>query len=90
MLNCLWKTFFSIWDFTLLPNPSTDNVSIQFKEPWTGNVSVYDALGAPLIQQSIQQKTAQTMAVSSLIPGVYVIYFEDDRQIKQSKKLIIH
>ena len=77
-------------EITLLPNPSTDNVSIQFKEPWTGNVSVYDVLGNPLIQQSIQQKTDQTMTVSSLIPGVYVISFENDRQIKQSKKLIIH
>jgi hypothetical protein len=76
------------------PNPTTDNVSIQYtlKESGSVSVSVYDAFGQPIaqfapIEQSAGENTL-TLDTSKLLRGAYQVMVMTANGISKTKVMI--
>ena len=74
------------------PNPATNEVSISFDHSDIGDnatIVIYNTAGQAILQTSVQQgKATQTLDVSALVPGLYIVQLRT-RQGTQMAKLVI-
>jgi len=58
----------------IAPNPVQDVLNIQFEEPFSGKVDIYNAAGVKLLEKQIPSFTQQLQSmVQSLPPSVYIL-----------------
>jgi hypothetical protein len=78
-------------DFVFYPNPVSDTVTIKVKN--TGsitNIAVYDVSGKMIIaQKPITALSIQTLDLSSVSKGMYLLEVTNDTNLKVVKKLIV-
>ena len=78
-------------DFVFYPNPVSDIVTIKVKN--TGvitNIAVYDVSGKMIIaQKPITALSIQTLDLSSVSKGMYLLEVTNDTNLKVVKKLIV-
>ncbi len=77
--------------FEIYPNPSTDIVSIRTTYDGRWNIDLFD-INAKKVRSQIGQSTAETMDVSSLPAGAYLIQVTDDlgRVMRLQKIQVLH
>ena len=78
-------------DFTVYPNPATDQIVLLFNgRNLTGQiwVSILNAGGGLVRQESISRLNGTTMDVSSLSPGIYLVKIQTAAGIEIEKLLI--
>jgi len=68
----------------IYPNPTSDLVNIVSNEIGTKNVAIYDMLGKKVLETS----TEETVNVSTLTSGVYIMNITQDGK-KASRKLVV-
>lgn len=72
-------------DISLFPNPGQDRMNLQFSQPKSGTLQVFDASGKQVLQQELAKTSAATIDMSSLSPGLYLVKLgnQSARWIKQ-------
>lgn len=78
-------------DFVFYPNPVSDIVTIQVKNEGTiANIAVYDVLGKMIMaQKPFNALSIQTLDLSSVSKGIYLLEVTTDTNLKVMKKLIV-
>ncbi|WP_284652743.1 T9SS type A sorting domain-containing protein [Flavobacterium terrisoli] len=78
-------------DFVFYPNPVSDMVTIKVKNNGTiSNIAVYDVLGKMIIaQKPTTALSTQTLDMSSVSKGMYLLEVTTDANLKVVKKLIV-
>ncbi|MFN3753110.1 T9SS type A sorting domain-containing protein [Flavobacterium sp.] len=78
-------------DFVFYPNPVSDIVTITVKNNGTiNNIAVYDVLGKMIITQKPSNSlSTQTLDMSSVSKGMYLLEVTTDTNLKVVKKLIV-
>ena len=74
-------------NFNIYPNPTTDNVSINFTEAVSGSISLVDLHGNVVATKSISGNTSN-ISTSDLASGVYVVKINSDKGVAV-KQLVI-
>jgi subtilisin family serine protease len=81
-----------LWDISLYPNPTQDNVTISFALPEAQSLTyrVIDIYGRTIVANSTQNiGTAQiSLDMSDISAGIYYIVFENKQQQRMVRKLI--
>ncbi|MHA7108989.1 Calx-beta domain-containing protein [Sunxiuqinia elliptica] len=69
--------------FTLAPNPCSDFLRLTFANPIYGEaqLAVYSLKGEKVISKSFNLKEYQTLNVSKLTPGVYILIIHQDQLV---------
>ncbi|NNT70732.1 T9SS type A sorting domain-containing protein [Flavobacterium sp. IMCC34852] len=78
-------------DFVFFPNPVSDIVTIQVKNEGTiANIAVYDVSGKMIMaQKPTHALSIQTLDLSSVSKGMYLLEVTTDSNLKVVKKLIV-
>jgi hypothetical protein len=80
-------------NLSIFPNPATDKVNIQLPESWQGknlNIAISNQLGQIMIQrQFVRASQVETINVSKLAYGIYVVRLINENGISQNLKLQI-
>jgi uncharacterized repeat protein (TIGR01451 family) len=78
-------------DFIFYPNPVSDLVTISVKNSGTiAAIAVYDILGKLiLLEKSTRAVSIQTLDLSSVSKGIYLLEVTSDNNLKVIKKLIV-
>jgi uncharacterized repeat protein (TIGR01451 family) len=78
-------------DFIFYPNPVSDIVTIQVKNEGTiANIAVYDVSGKMIMaQKPTNALSIQTLNLSSVSKGMYLLEVTTDTNLKVVKKLIV-
>ena len=78
-------------DFAFYPNPVSDMVTISLKNNGSiSNIVVYDVLGKMIISQKPTGSVAtQTMDLSAISKGIYLLEVTTDSNMKVVKKLMV-
>jgi uncharacterized repeat protein (TIGR01451 family) len=78
-------------DFVFYPNPVSDIVTITVKYNGTiNNIAVYDVLGKMIIAQKPSNSlSTQTLDLSTVSKGMYLLEVSTDTNLKVVKKLIV-
>ena len=77
----------TVSNFTLFPNPATDNVTVTLTESVTGTVSIVDLHGNVVATKSISGNTSN-ISTAELASGVYVVKISSDKGVAV-KQLVI-
>ena len=79
-------------DFIFYPNPVSDGVTVSLKNNTNSisNIAVYDVLGKLIFtQKPASAITAETIDLSSVSKGMYLLEVTTDNNLKVIKKLIV-
>ncbi|MBP8157691.1 MAG: T9SS type A sorting domain-containing protein, partial [Flavobacterium sp.] len=78
-------------NFVFYPNPVNDIVTIQVKNEGTiANIAVYDVSGKIIMaQKPTTVLSVQTLDLSSVSKGMYLLEVTTDSNLKVVKKLIV-
>ncbi len=57
----------------IYPNPANDNFNVKFNTEKTGILTIYNQVGKKVYSKQIQNSTNETMDVSSLSSGIYIL-----------------
>lgn len=66
------------FDYTLSPNPVADQLSINFKELFNGQVEIYSPNGVLLFEKKIRNEVIVTFNMSNLPGGAYIVKVKDE------------
>ena len=75
--------------FIVFPNPATTQITIRFKEPTTGKLSINSSNGSVYFEEDLKKITDKTIVLSNYQSGLYFIVVNNNSFIL-SKKLIIN
>ena len=78
-------------DFVFYPNPTSDIVTISLKNNGSiSNIVVYDLLGKMILSQKpVTSESSQTINLSAISKGVYLLEVTTDSNLKVVKKLMV-
>ena len=78
-------------DITLAPNPAKDVLNIQTKEDLIRTIEIYNMAGEQVgLHFSLRGSTTQTVPISDLTQGVYLLRFMDaDQQLLRTKRFVV-
>lgn len=71
-------------EFSLYPNPTKDNLTININNPKPTNVEIYDLRGKLIFSKTINNRTNE-IDMSSFTNGMYVVKIENEIGVKTSK-----
>ncbi|MCW3085722.1 MAG: hypothetical protein JWP12_3088 [Bacteroidetes bacterium] len=75
-------------ELSVYPNPATNMISIGYKSPSKNViVGIYDVTGQLVKQEIMNFSSAQTMDVSNLVTGLYLLKIQDGKNISSKKFL---
>jgi hypothetical protein len=77
----------TVSNFTIYPNPASDNVTITLTESASGTVSIVDLHGNAIATKSISGNTSN-ISTADLASGVYVVKISSDKGVAV-KQLIV-
>jgi glucose/arabinose dehydrogenase len=76
--------------FSLFPNPAKDSFTLKSStETLAKKVELYDVSGKLLLSQSVNELRENTISVSNLTKGMYLIDVETSNGIRYNSKLIV-
>lgn len=70
--------------FTLLPNPVTDKLTLNFDKPLNRLITVYNMLGAKILQHETESAIAN-ISTSGLSNGTYLVVVNSGKGISRSR-----
>lgn len=73
-------------EFNLYPNPSGETVFISTEQFYNGSISIYNALGAKVLESQFSGTEIQ-LNIQSLSPGSYTIELGDDSE--SARKMLV-
>ena len=76
-------------DFVFYPNPVSDIVTISLKQRLYYNVVLYDVLGKMIFKKPTTSASSQTIDLSAVSKGVYLLEVTTDSNLKVIKKLMV-
>jgi hypothetical protein len=76
-------------DLKINPNPTNDFCELQFAEPYTGVVNLFDLKGETLFTQKYFNKKSIVIPVINLSGGVYIVSYQTKDGIK-TKKIVVY
>ncbi|WP_264520328.1 T9SS type A sorting domain-containing protein [Flavobacterium sp. N1994] len=78
-------------DFVFYPNPVSDIVTVALKNNGSiANIAVYDMLGKLIVSQKPNSAaTTETVDLSSISKGIYLLEVTTDTNVKVVKKLLV-
>ena len=76
-------------NFTIYPNPATDTVGVSSSDFQKSFSVVIYSLTGKIIKEVSSIKTHQSMDVSSLVSGMYILTIESPEKVITTQKLII-
>ncbi|MFM7021549.1 MAG: T9SS type A sorting domain-containing protein [Flavobacteriales bacterium] len=69
--------------FVVFPNPANDYLTVRFESDLTnGSVTIYNAFGQLVFQQSISNENTLTLDISTLSSGTYYLSLMDETSMK--------
>jgi hypothetical protein len=78
------------FEINLFPNPTNETVHIQLAQPQTvTSFQICNLYGSVLHAQATNAATEYTLNTSILAKGTYLVYFYNQNQIIQVKKLVV-
>jgi Secretion system C-terminal sorting domain len=72
----------------IAPNPTRDVISIQFGEPTSGQISVFDLSGKLVMSQFVTDQLSLDLEAYGILKGLYVVQFKNDRLISNAKVVL--
>lgn len=77
-------------EFSLFPNPAKNSISIKLSnENLATKIAVFDLTGKLILSQKLENNPENTISISSITKGIYMVSVETENGISYSKKLII-
>jgi len=73
--------FFDHRLMTILPNPTSDFLFVEYAEPINGSIAVYSAQGTKLLEFKAQQEQSFLIKVASFPPGIYFVALQVGHQV---------
>ncbi|UZO79352.1 PQQ-dependent sugar dehydrogenase [Aquimarina sp. ERC-38] len=77
-----------IVDFSIYPNPATDQIRITYEKN-IKNIIIFDVQGKQVKKVNFKNKKANEFIIDNLNSGVYFVQLTDYEQNKLSKKIVI-
>ena len=74
--------------FKVFPNPTSEQLTISFLEPISGNVCFVDLLGKVVFEQQIAKQKSLIINVSTFKKGFYLVLIKTNKEL-YSQKIII-
>jgi subtilisin-like proprotein convertase family protein len=71
------------------PNPAKNTLTVQFEKIQHLDVVLFDLLGRQVLSKVLKSSSSNTIDVSSLSSGTYIMQLTDNENNKTSKKIII-
>lgn len=69
---------------TIYPNPAFETINVKGDDDVTFTLSIYDLHGSRLLME----KTALSLDISNLVPGMYILEIRNEDQVKIVEKII--
>lgn len=63
---------------SLFPNPTSDYVNIEFKEPFTGQIAIYNLNGQSIISKQVENTTADRVYINNCSVGTHIVVLRND------------
>lgn len=60
--------------FKLMPNPVTNQVTLNFSKSLNGTVSIFDTMGTQFLSDMIHNEPSHQINISRITPGIYFIH----------------
>ena len=77
-------------EFSLFPNPAKNSISIKLSnENLATKIAVFDLTGKLILSQKLENNPENTISISSITKGIYMVSVETENGVSYSKKLII-
>lgn len=83
----------SLDKISIYPNPTTETLQINFANGFNNTpnkISIYSIQGKKIISVLKNENTTQTLNVSQLKSGVYILKIESENKVESTHKLIIN
>ena len=75
------QDFFDHRKMTILPNPTSDFLFVEYDEPINGTVAIYSSTGTKLLEFKSNHEQTFLLNVSSFHPGVYFVALQVGHQV---------
>jgi len=62
---------------SIYPNPAADYLNIEFPEPFSGDIEIFDIQGHLVSKRATSQSITEKINISSLVPGNYFLTFKE-------------
>lgn len=79
----------SKFNFQLFPNPSQNNVSLEFSDFITGEISVRNITGELISSEQLNNIKEHRINIATLSTGIYFIEVTDELGARSVKKLVV-
>lgn len=78
--------------FTIYPNPSDGNVSLNFAAPVNSNgqVAIYDMTGKMIVSQELSLLNENSFNITQLSSGTYSVVYRDDVAVYVKKLVVVN
>ncbi len=77
-------------EFSLFPNPAKNSISIKLSnENLATKIAVFDLTGKLILSQKLENNPENTISITSITKGIYMVSVETENGVSYSKKLII-
>ncbi|MEZ4930903.1 MAG: T9SS type A sorting domain-containing protein [Saprospiraceae bacterium] len=63
---------------TLFPNPASEYLNIDFKEPFSGQIFVYNLNGQSVISKKLENSKAERVDLQNCLTGTYLVVLRND------------
>ena len=74
--------------FTLFPNPANTLVTVRFKQPISGKLSLIKINGLVYFEEELKKVVEKTISISNSPKGIYLVVLKNENNIL-TKKLVI-
>ncbi len=74
--------------FNVFPNPASEQLTISFLEPISGNLSFVDLLGKTVFEQKIAKQKSVEINVSIFKKGFYLVLIKTNQELYSQKVII--
>jgi hypothetical protein len=75
-------------DFTVFPNPAQTQMTLQFSQPISGNISLTDFRGFEVFSEEVRKTNQFVMPLSPLLRGIYLVNVKNELGIF-TKKIVV-
>ncbi len=74
--------------FKVFPNPTSEQLTISFIEPISGNLSFVDLLGKTVFEQKMTKQKRVEINVSTFKKGIYLVLIKTNQELYSQKVII--
>jgi hypothetical protein len=75
--------------FTVYPNPANENIVVEFKKPFTGNLTLTDINGKIHKSVFIKNTVSYKIPVEDIAPGYYLLRLENAEGVFTNKVVVM-